>query len=222
MVAATARKVLGNRIRADSAGTDVGEKSASPEAIKVMLERGVDISQHSPRDVSSVNLSHYDMVVALSPSIGTQLKKAIVGSRPKLVVWEITDPYGKGLEAYRNCAGIIEKNISKLARSFSKHDTRNTLKTISPAPAASSDLPRQLKELRDYLHNAIARLNDGVLFGSHLVGVGSKSVDLFDAVLREVLRFYLEIASVSYEERLKKVVNSKPVNELTMGQVIVC
>jgi len=54
------------------------------------------------------------------------------------------------------------------------------------------------------------------------VGVGSKSVDLFDAVLRELLRFYLELASVKYDERLKKVVGSKSIDELTMGQVIVC
>jgi hypothetical protein len=83
-------------------------------------------------------------------------------------------------------------------------------------------LAQEVAELRRYIRDALRRLDEGVLSGSHLMGVGAKSVDLFDAVLRELLRFYLKLASVNYDERLRKIVGSKPVNELTMGQVIVC
>ena len=185
-----------------------------------MQECGLSITDHRPREISSVDLNAYDFVVALSPSVATELHRRAI-KRPKLITWEIADPYGKGLGAYRKCAKLIEKSVPKLTPFIVHEEAPNAIETI-PAPTSRSDLPNQLNELQSYIRNAIRRLNQGMLSGSHLVGVGTKSVDLFDSVLRELLKFYLELAAVNYDERLKKVLGSKPVDELTMGQVIVC
>jgi len=157
----------------------------------------------------------------LSSVVGTELSERAVIKPPKLITWEIADPYGKGLGAYRKCAKSIEKNVPKLTPFIRQEEAPNAVEAI-PSLTSRSDLPKQLKELQRYIRDAIKRLNQGLLSGSHLVGVGAKSVNLFDAVLRELLRFYLELASVNYDERLRQIVGSKPVNELTMGQVIVC
>jgi protein-tyrosine-phosphatase len=221
MAAAIAKQVLGNRINADSAGIDVGQSKASRGAIKIMQEYGLNITSHRPREISSVELNAYDFVVALSSVVEIELSKRPVMKRSKLITWEIDDPYGKGLAAYRKCANSIKKSVPQLMPLIRQEEAPNAVEAI-PSPTSRSDLPNQLKELQNYVRNAIRRLNQGALSGSHLVGVGSKSVDLFDAVLRELLRFYLELASVNYIERLTKVVGSKSVDELTMGQVIVC
>jgi arsenate reductase len=221
MAAALAKQAFGERINADSVGIDVGDLSASPEAIKIMQEYGLNITGHRPRGISSVELNAYDFVIALSSSVKAELRKKAVIKLPKLITWEIVDPYGKGLEVYRKCAQSIEKSIPKLIPFIRQEEPPNAVQGF-PSPSSRSDLPNQLKQLQSYIRNAINRLDQGLLSGSHLVGVGSKSVDLFDAVLRELLRFYLELASVKYDERLKKVVGSKSIDELTMGQVIVC
>ena len=66
MAAAMTSEELGERFHVESVGIDVGQKSASLEAIKVMQEHGLDINDHCPRDISSVNLNEYDFVIAMT------------------------------------------------------------------------------------------------------------------------------------------------------------
>jgi len=111
MSAALAKQALGERINADSVGIDVGQLSASPEAIKVMQEYGLNITGHRPRGISSVDFNAYDFVIALSSSVKAEHRKKAVIKRPKLITWEIVDPYGKGLE-------VSESALSRLRRAF--------------------------------------------------------------------------------------------------------
>ena len=104
-------------------------------------------------------------------------------------------------------------------------ETRKALRSTARSAVfqdRSTELSPQLTNLKDYIHNAISRLKDGSLVGSHLLGVGSKSIGLFDHALREILKFYIRMAAVSYEQQLKNIVKSKSIDELTLGEVIVC
>ena len=222
MAAAMTSEELGERFHVESVGIDVGQKSASLEAIKVMQEHGLDINDHCPRDISSVNLNEYDFVIAMTSFIANQLKDKGIGETVKLVVWEVADPYGKGLDRYRECAQSIKHNIAQFAMAA---ETRKALRSTARSAVfqdRSTELSPQLTNLKDYIHNAISRLKDGSLVGSHLLGVGSKSIGLFDHALREILKFYIRMAAVSYEQQLKNIVKSKSIDELTLGEVIVC
>ena len=60
MAAGLAGKMLGRVARVESAGIDAGGQKATPEAILVMRECGIDIFGHQARDISSVPLNSYD------------------------------------------------------------------------------------------------------------------------------------------------------------------
>jgi protein-tyrosine-phosphatase len=154
MAAALAKQALGERINVDSVGIDVGQLSASPEAIKVMQEYGLNITGHRSRGISSVDLNAYDFVIALSSSVKAELRKKAVIKRPKLITWEIADPYGKGVEVYRKCAKSIKENVNKLMPFIKQEESPNSIDAI-PLPTSPSDLPKQLKGLQSYIRDAI-------------------------------------------------------------------
>jgi protein-tyrosine phosphatase len=114
MAAALARDLLGEGAQVESAGTEAENGAgATPEAIQVMSERGLNILNHRSRSLQMVNLPDYDLVIALTPAIGqTLLEKGVHAT--KLHVLNIPDPLGRGLKAYRETAVAIERELKRL------------------------------------------------------------------------------------------------------------
>jgi protein-tyrosine phosphatase len=112
MAAALAEKLFGDRISSESAGISPVYDEATPEAVWVMSERGLDISDHRTRSASEVDLDRFDLIVALTPSVRAGLPPT---SKPERVLtWEIEDPYGGDLDIYRECARAIEVALRKI------------------------------------------------------------------------------------------------------------
>jgi protein-tyrosine-phosphatase len=112
MAAALAAKLFGERVSVESAGISPVYDEATPEAVRVMSEVGLDISSHRTRSVSEVELDRFDTIVALTPSVRAGLPPTC---RPeRIVTWEIEDPYGGDLEVYRECARAIETELRKM------------------------------------------------------------------------------------------------------------
>lgn len=116
MAEALARHLLDSGVRVESAGIAADDgASAAEDAIRAMKERGVDISDHRSRSVSALNLSDFDLLVALTPAIAQALRHH-GGDPSKLAALDIRDPYGKGLDVYRATVVAIEKDLRNLFR----------------------------------------------------------------------------------------------------------
>lgn len=122
--------------RADSAGTSaIAGQPASPEALQVMAERGLDLSRHASKAVSpelagsarlilTMTRRHRDELTNLYPAAadrtytlkgyasgapGPQPRDASQPGVESRETEDISDPICRGLEAYRQAAGEIER-----------------------------------------------------------------------------------------------------------------
>jgi len=79
MAAALLRLDAGNQIRVDSAG--VYEGGLDPFVEIVMAQLGVAMQGHEPKTLSEVDLSSFDVVVALTPEAASEGGHRILGYR---------------------------------------------------------------------------------------------------------------------------------------------
>lgn len=127
MAEALARKVAERRGIADvsvsSAGTNAWDNiPATDEALLVGMERGVDLTSHRARKLTPAIVSEADLIFVMTPGHLEQVKQ--LGGRGKVHVIDeyasgsanqgITDPYGGDLEAYRQTADVLERELEKL------------------------------------------------------------------------------------------------------------
>ena len=110
-------------IQVDSAGTYAVLDAATPEAIAVMAEYGLNLNGHQPRSVDSILADWANLVLVME----TRHKQEVVSQFPKAVTkthllseyvgenGDVPDPYGSGIVVYRNCAARLEFLLNKLA-----------------------------------------------------------------------------------------------------------
>ncbi|HEX7586747.1 MAG TPA: low molecular weight protein arginine phosphatase [Anaerolineae bacterium] len=108
------------KLIARSAGTWAMENQpASGHAITVMAERGIDISLHRGRTVTRQELASADIVIVMTLSHRDALSAEFPESRPKLHLmselknrmFDIEDPYGGVLAAYKQTAQELQDLI---------------------------------------------------------------------------------------------------------------
>ena len=111
---AVARQLLGPDVRVESSGTSAADgASAAKDAVRVMKERGLDISSHRSRSLGNLNLLEFDLLVALCPEIAQALLDQGADAS-KLATLNISDPYNRDLEVYRATAVAIEAELRRL------------------------------------------------------------------------------------------------------------
>ena len=113
MAAGLTKKMLGESVGVESAGIDIGFGMPPSEAIEVMRGHGVDFGSHHVTHIRNVPLLEFTLVVAMTPSIGQVLVNEYHIGVDRSEVWDIKDPYGKGIEAYRTCAKEILSNLQR-------------------------------------------------------------------------------------------------------------
>ncbi len=113
MAAGLARKLLGNGIRAESAGIAAGKGAlASAEAVLVLKALyGTDISAHRSREFAAVEASSFDYVIAMDLYVYGRIKDSKTVPDEKLFGWDVGDPLGLGYEAYKRAARKIEARL---------------------------------------------------------------------------------------------------------------
>ena len=127
MAEALARKIAERRGHADvsisSAGTNAWDNMpATDEALLVGMERGIDLTGHRARKLTPAIVSEADLIFVMTPGHLEQVKQ--LGGRGKVHVIDeyasgsanqgITDPYGGDLDAYRQTADVLERELEKL------------------------------------------------------------------------------------------------------------
>ncbi|NLD58550.1 MAG: low molecular weight phosphatase family protein [Clostridiales bacterium] len=115
MAAAFLKRALPDR-EVSSAGLHASPgQPATPEAVQVMRERGIDISGHRSRPFScgmadgavlvALTAAHADRMRALCP--GADVIRYLGGA-------DVPDPFGGSLESYRKTAFLLESGVGEL------------------------------------------------------------------------------------------------------------
>ena len=94
-------------LTAESAGVKAGS-GPSPNAVKVMQECEIDISRHVSRQFGSAAISQFDKIICLC-------RREEVDFPGDFETWNIDDPYGGSLEAYRAARDQIKIRVEGLA-----------------------------------------------------------------------------------------------------------
>ena len=108
--------------RFESAGARlVSSEDARNAACALRLNFGIDASAHVPRDVGQIDLSQFDIIVAIddpgSNRVLQMLKNRGIQSA-LLVPWKIADPFGDDSNAYDLCAAAVRKKVRGLQRTY--------------------------------------------------------------------------------------------------------
>lgn len=116
MAEALARARFGAQVRVQSAGSTPSH--VNPHAIAVMAERGVDMSGHTSKSVSTIDPATVDLVVTLCAE---EVCPLFLGAAPRLH-WPIDDPASADptisreqfLARFRRAADDIDARLATL------------------------------------------------------------------------------------------------------------
>ncbi|MEW6052842.1 MAG: low molecular weight protein arginine phosphatase [Nitrospirota bacterium] len=118
MAAAIASSLLGAAAEVQSAGLDTADGlRPTNQALTVMKEMGLDINHHRSRSLRRQDLTSFDLIIAMTPSIVSELC-AMGADSKKILGLNISDPYGESIEVYRITANEI---LGELKQTIKKH-----------------------------------------------------------------------------------------------------
>lgn len=116
MAEALARARWGDRVRVASAGSR--PMRVNPHAIEVMRERGLDLSSHTAKAVTSIDPATVDLVITLCAE---EVCPLFLGAAPRLH-WPLPDPASDDptltredmLLRFRRAADAIDAHLAEL------------------------------------------------------------------------------------------------------------
>jgi len=91
---------------------DLGERQATDEAVRVMHEKGLDISQHRSTHIDGVLIDWADIILVMEHEHKHYVVERFPHAREKVHLLteladeegEVADPFGCGIKEYRHCA----------------------------------------------------------------------------------------------------------------------
>lgn len=90
----------------------------SPEAIAVMKDKGVDISEQKSKGIGDVPIMEMDYVINMS---GYPIHMVCPpGYEGTAIDWKIEDPVGKSVDYYRSACDAIEERVNKFVKTLWK------------------------------------------------------------------------------------------------------
>lgn len=114
MAEGLAKKILGEKVRIESAGLAPVFDGATSEAIDILHEMyGVDISSHRTRNIEDVPLDEFDQIIVLDAHVYNTLLRRYPTLSGKFVLWDVEDPFGRDHGAFRKTATHIQSLIKK-------------------------------------------------------------------------------------------------------------
>ena len=119
-------------IQVDSAGAIAGGAPATPEAIQIMRDYGLDLSGHRSKFLVGRLTEWADLILVMK----ARQKQVVVSRYPAAVgkthvlsgyveeEGDIPDPAGCGVGAYQSCAAVLSSLLLKLAERL-REEERN-------------------------------------------------------------------------------------------------
>ncbi len=120
---ATERRGAAN-VSVDSAGLDVVDDAASPEAVEATKQYGIDIGDHRPKGISDDLLQWADLILTMTGRQLREIRGAFPKSRNKSFRLsgyvevrdeKLSDPYGSTAFAYMEALDVLLVSMVKLA-----------------------------------------------------------------------------------------------------------
>jgi len=113
------------RISVSSAGTSApAGMSAAANAVLVLKEKGIDLSNHRTRPLAREMADEADLVIAMTTEHSEAVMRLAPGSEGKVIVFgeldssradpDIDDPIGGDIEEYRQTRDEIERLVGRL------------------------------------------------------------------------------------------------------------
>jgi protein-tyrosine phosphatase len=96
---------------------------ASPQAIKVMQEQGIDLSLHRSAKLQASHIKAADLILTMTVNQRDNIAARFPDKRASIYTLgeftgdagrEILDPYGQGLDAYRKSLSQLQLMIDRL------------------------------------------------------------------------------------------------------------
>lgn len=116
LAAALASRRYGQGLAAGSAGLAAQPGAgAAPDAVAAGAAAGLDLTAHAARTLDGLDLAAYDRIVALDPAVGEALRARPDVPEQALTVWDVPDPWGKGMPAYRSTIARLRELIDGLS-----------------------------------------------------------------------------------------------------------
>lgn len=81
-------------------------------------------------------------------------------------------------------------------------------------------LTDSITKLQQDIERWTEEVSSGEARGTLLQGIAGKAVNRFENLLRELLGYYLNLCGVSYVAALATDFNDKPLDKLTLGEVV--
>ena len=106
MAAGFLRDLGGDAVEVRSAGSDPGPR-INPAAVEAMAEVGVDISDQSPKLLTSEAVEAADVVITMGCGDACPIFPGISYRH-----WELDDPAGKGIDAVRPIRDEIRSRVT--------------------------------------------------------------------------------------------------------------
>jgi protein-tyrosine-phosphatase len=75
--------------------------------------RNIDISHHTARSVANIQIALFEHIIVLDAYVFEALKNRYPSLSDRITLWDIEDPYGQDLSAYRKTAETIKNLIEK-------------------------------------------------------------------------------------------------------------
>lgn len=101
------------KVEAYSAGTNIA-KNIDPIVVKVMAEKGIDISKNKPKPFNAEMAEKADLIITM----GCGLDACPASFLKKVINWEIEGPKGKPIEKVREIRDNIENKVKELLDSL--------------------------------------------------------------------------------------------------------
>lgn len=138
MAEAFAKTYGEGKLEAVSAGTMPG-KAVNPIVVKVMREKGIDLSANKPKLITNQMVQDADIVIVMGCSAQGFCPAPMLN---KVIDWEIEDPKGKPVEKVREIRDEIERKVRTLLdEKESAHPSRTERDVI-----LTSDLKKYVKD----------------------------------------------------------------------------
>ena len=117
MAAQITRKLFGNEIFVSSAGVHAGEPDGFMQ--QVMIEYGIDTSDHDPKTLEELEDDYFDLIVTLSPEAHHRSLEWASDQAAIVEYWPTMDPStvagsrSQVVDAYRNVRDDLENKLKK-------------------------------------------------------------------------------------------------------------
>ena len=123
MMQAVLQRRLGGAFQVESAGIrkEGAGRGANERSILCMKERGIDLTGHTRRLISELDLSQYAWIICVGPNEAEAVRAAIGDASITILVANaerggIPDPYEFGLQGYRDCLALLDAVMPEIAR----------------------------------------------------------------------------------------------------------